>query len=274
MKKIIYPILAVVAFLVMQTLAGIGLVVFFLVLQPELMKTIRTGGLENILNTQPAIISLAIDLSGIATIAIIGLLGMINWKQVLNVKSIEWKWGTVSIVAAILGIFVLDIMEEMIDLPNLMEDQFIAMSRSWLGILSIGVAGPIIEEFIFREGILGYMLRNGMNRWVAITASALLFGIIHMNPAQIPFAAAMGFIFSIIYYKTGNIVIPSILHILNNSIVVLMMYIMGDAAKDVSFTEGLGGYPIVIVHLIVYLTICTTLFQKFWKNYQPKRINN
>ncbi|MBR1521757.1 MAG: CPBP family intramembrane metalloprotease [Bacteroidaceae bacterium] len=273
MKKVVYPIFAVIVFIIMQAMAGVALVAVGALRNIDKAKAIAASGDSDAMMRElasPDMLALAIVVSGILTIIVIALLKMIDWKQVLNVKTINWSWGAVSIVAAFAGIFALDIAEEMLDLPNLMEDTFTDMSNSVMGALGIGLLGPIIEEFIFREGIEGYMLRNGVNKWVAIVGSALAFGIIHLNPAQVPFAAAMGIILGVIYYKTGNIVITSILHILNNSIAVWQMYTLGDAAKDFSLVESIGGTTSAIILMIVGTVVCVTMLISFWKKYQQK----
>ncbi len=273
MKKVIYPIFAVVVFLILQALAGVAVAVIIIVSNPGEAKEIMGSGDPNsFMNLiTPEALGWAIALSGIVSVGIVALLKMIDWKNVLCFKCINWKWGVISIIASIVCIFCLGILEEIADLPNLMEDTFTDMSNSLTGALCIGLIGPIVEEFIFREAILGYMLRGGINKWVAIIASALVFGIIHLNPAQVPFAAAMGIIFGIIYYKTGNIVIPCILHILNNSVAVWQMYTLGEAAKDFSLIEWLGGqgYALGIFYPGMILSILN-LFS-FWKHYQPKQ---
>lgn len=268
MKKVLYPILAIVAFLLMQCIAGIALVVCMIASNPECIQQFRETGDVKILMEQMLTgsgMGWAITLSGLVTIGIITMMKMINWKTVLNFGMIDWKTGWIAIVGGISGIFVLGIYEEMLNLPNDMEDIFTMMSNSLGGAMSIAILGPIIEEFIFREGILGYMLKNGMNKWGAITASALIFGIIHMNPAQIPFAAGMGFILGIIYYKTGNIVIPCMLHILNNSLATVLMYTLGEEAKDYSIIEEVGGIAMALPIVIIGGTICHTTLSKFWR---------
>jgi membrane protease YdiL (CAAX protease family) len=139
------------------------------------------------------------------------------------------------------------------------------MACSVVGALSIGIIGPIVEEFIFREAILGWMLRGGVNKWVAITASAIVFGLIHANPAQIPFATVIGFIFGIIYYKTGNIVITSILHILNNSTAVLLMVLQGEEAEDTKLGDLLGGPVMSLAICIPLLAVGVNCLRVFWK---------
>ncbi len=270
MKKILYPILAVIVFTVMQAVAGIAIYAVALFKDPELLKKVAQTGDQSLLESAVGTSAIAwgVILSGIVTVGIIALLKMVDWKTVLNFKMINWKAGALAILGAICIIFFLDAIEEIIDLPNLMEDTFTNMSNSLIGAIGIGIIGPIIEEFIFREGVLGYMLRGGVNKWVAISASALAFGIIHINPAQVPFAAAMGFIFGIIYYKTGNIVIPCLLHMINNSVAVWQMYSMGEAAKDFSMVEWMGGLGVSACYVIPCFIIGCALLYHFWRKHQ------
>ncbi len=107
-------------------------------------------------------------------------------------------------------------------LTDNMQELFYRLSFSPVGVLAITIAGPILEEMLFRGAIEGYMLQKGMRPIVAILLSALIFGLIHMNPAQIPFAFFLGIVFGWLYYRTGSL-IPAILgHILNNSISVMI----------------------------------------------------
>lgn len=271
MKKVLYPILAVIVFMVMQVFAGIAMIIFAIVKNPTLIDSIKHGtNPETLINEIMAGDSLgwALILSGILTVLIIAALKMIDWKTVFNVKIIDWKISMIGIIGALIGIFYTDVVSEFFDLPNDMEDVFLNMSNTLMGALAIGVIGPVVEELIFREAILGYMMKSDVNKWVAIIASALVFGIIHANLAQIPFAIVIGIIFGIIYYKTGNIVITSILHIVNNSFAVWTMYSMGEDAKDVSLTEWLGGTGIAVGILIPLSVVCFWMLRYFWLSYK------
>ncbi len=249
MKKALYPFVAVAVFIVMQIVAGIAM-----------------GIAEMVMGS--AAVAWVISICELCTIAIIAMLRMIDWKTVLNFKMIGWKTYALAIMGTMPSIFVLNMGVEVLDLTNSIEDLFISMSQSMIGVLSIAVIGPIVEEFIFRESILSNMLRGGMNKWKAITVSALIFGIIHINPAQVFFAAGMGFIFGIIYYKTGNIVITSILHILSNGIAVWQMRSMGEAIKDFSMVEWLGGPVTAICIAILCTAVCIYLLMLLWKSPQ------
>lgn len=277
MKKILYPVLVVIVFLVMQVLGGVGMIIIAIFKNPSIIESLRNRVDPNTLINQVMAsdaLAWALILSGLGSVLILTALRMIEWKTVLNVKMIDWKIGMIGIVGALLGIFYTDCFSEFFELRDDMGDIFNSMSNTLVGALAIGVTGPIIEEFIFREALLGFMLRNNWNKWVAISVSAVVFGLIHANPAQIPFAVVVGFIFGLIYYKTGNIVIPSILHIINNSSAVWMMYSMGDEAKDASLQEWLGGRGITIGVIIPLGVVCFWLLRLFWIKYPQNEVTN
>jgi len=268
MKKVLYPILAIVVFVVMQACAAVGVIIINVVRDPSTIKAIaKSRDVELMMNHLFAgdALSWSLILSGIATVGIIAALKMIDWNRVLNVKMIDWRVGWLAILGAVFIIFYTDLLSELIALPDEMGEVFNSMAMSVVGALSIGLIGPIVEEFVFREALLGSMLKYGMNKWVAISASALVFGLIHANPAQIPFATVIGFIFGVIYYKTGNIVITSILHILNNSVAVLMMVTQGEETAETKLGDLLGGPVMYLGICIPLLTVGIHCLRVFWK---------
>lgn len=94
------------------------------------------------------------------------------------------------------------------------------------GILSVCIIAPIFEEIFFRGAIEGYLLRKWENpRW-AILVSALIFGLIHMNPAQILFAFLFGIILGELYYRTGSLLPSIILHFINNTLSLILMNVL------------------------------------------------
>jgi len=266
-KGFVYPIIAVVAFLVFQALVSVVILVTTIFSDTQGFREIMAQGNPMALVSGEAMAWTTI-VSGILTVVALGLFKAFDWKKVLDVKSIDWKMSFVAILASIIGIFGLNIIEEWIDLPNLIEDIFTDMSSTVIGFTAIGIAAPIAEEFVFREGVAGNMFRAGFNKWAVILISAFIFGAIHGNPAQVPFAAAMGVVLAIIYYKTGNIVVPIILHILNNTAACIQTNVLGEEAKDYSMIQDMGGLAIALPVALVCIGICVVLLRVFWKKYQ------
>jgi uncharacterized protein len=88
-------------------------------------------------------------------------------------------------------------------------------SAPWKGILAVVVVAPIVEEIIFRGMILrGFLKHYSVKK--SILLSALLFGIVHMNPWQFVTAFVAGIILGWWYVKTESIITTIFGHTLNN----------------------------------------------------------
>lgn len=83
-------------------------------------------------------------------------------------------------------------------------------------VLSIAVIGPIAEEFIFR-GVLLKRLMAKTSLWGGVLISSGLFAVLHVDVIG---AFLFGIIASLLYLRTQNLLVPILLHILNNSIAV------------------------------------------------------
>lgn len=178
-------------------------------------------------------------------------LGMVEWRRTFDAGTVEWGEAPRIILGALLFAFSLNILSEMADLEDVLETQMVELLSNPVGILTIALIGPIVEELIFREAIIGYSICNGMKPLRAVLMSAILFGIIHVNPAQVPFAFAMGMLFGLVYLRTRSIVLTGIIHIINNSIAALQVWFLGDRALDLSLVETLGGtVPAIAVAIV------------------------
>ena len=81
--------------------------------------------------------------------------------------------------------FLIDwLMSHLTFLPNWLDASFDVLSSNWLGILSVSVLGPILEELLFRGAITKILLKK-YKPAKAIILSGLIFGIFHLNPVQV-----------------------------------------------------------------------------------------
>ena len=205
---------------------------------------------------------IAMILSGIAMIW-----HLIHFKYVkFNLKSfgeVPSKTIWLSIPLIVAGMFFINLCSEFLGLPDLMQDTFLAMSRNIFGIISITIMAPLVEELLFRGAIQGYMLRKGMKPLHAILIASAIFGIIHMNPIQIPFAFAIGMIFGWLYYRTGSVVPGIIGHFINNSIACIQMAVMTKEEFNTKTIEWLGEGPTYALFAIsLAITIGMFLYLK------------
>ena len=185
---------------------------------------------------------IAMILSGIAMIW-----HLIHFKYVkFNLKSfgeVSGKTIGLSIPFIVAGMVFINLCSEFLNLPDNMQDTFRAMSRNVFGILSITIMAPLVEELLFRGAIQGYMLRKGMKPLYTILIASAIFGIVHMNPIQIPFAFAIGMIFGWLYYRTGSVVPGIVGHFINNSIACLQMATLTEEEFNTKTIEWLGAGP-------------------------------
>jgi len=93
------------------------------------------------------------------------------------------------------------------------------------------VIGPLVEELIFRQTLLGY-LRKSLPTWLSIFLVGLAFALTHMHSLDLSeWVGAVGYLggglaFSIIYVKEKeNIYYPLLVHILGNSLSLIILAI-------------------------------------------------
>ena len=185
---------------------------------------------------------IAMILSGIAMIW-----HLIHFKYVkFNLKSfgeVSGKTIGLSIPLIVAGMLFINLCSEFLGLPDLMQDTFHGMSRNVFGIISIAIMAPLVEELLFRGAIQGYMLRKGMKPLHAILIASAIFGIVHMNPIQVPFAFAIGMIFGWLYYRTGSVIPGIVGHFINNSIACIQIAALTKEELNTTTIEWLGAGP-------------------------------
>lgn len=120
-----------------------------------------------------------------------------------------------------------------------------------MSVLAVAVAPALLEEFVFRGAILGGLLKYG--KAFAIFTSALLFGLMHGNLVQIPFAFLAGLIIGFVVVETGSFWSGVLIHFINNLMSVGLDYLknyLGDEKTNslymlllvVLISIGLIGY--------------------------------
>ncbi len=83
----------------------------------------------------------------------------------------------------------------------------------WL-VLFVGLA-PVVEEWAFR-GLLYRFLSARMPSGAAITVSAVLFGLMHDNPASFLPLLVLGIALCLAYRYTGRLITPIVMHAVFN----------------------------------------------------------
>lgn len=154
------------------------------------------------------------------------------------------------------------IQEQMPELPNFAEQEFGTIMATPWGYLVIGLLAPLSEEIVMRGAILKELLKpEKLGVWPAITISALMFALIHMNPAQMPHAFLIGLLLGWMYWRTGSILPGVAYHWANNSIAFVMFAFYPD--PDMKLVDMFKGSELHVYMALGFslLILLPALFQ-------------
>lgn len=90
---------------------------------------------------------------------------------------------------------------------------------TWL-LLTIGVAPAIGEELLFRGAVLRGLLPH-LHAAAAIALSAVLFGLVHLEPIHVTAAVPLGLYLGVLGWVAQSVWAPMVAHALNNTVAVL-----------------------------------------------------
>lgn len=162
-------------------------------------------------------------------------LNPLNWKNVLIIISFGVSIQPVmSLLSYLMSLF----------FPNPVEQSVAGIQQSGLiiSLLSVAVIPAILEE-VFSRGILltGYQF---LGKWKAAFVSALLFGLLHMNPQQLPYAFVVGFIFCFLVERTDSLYASILPHMVINGTTIFSI-----------FTEGAGMGPVEMETSVILVSL-------------------
>lgn len=146
------------------------------------------------------------------------------------------------------------IQEQLPELPNIVEQELGAIMNAHGGYFTIALLMPLIEEMVFRGAILRSLLQwKPAKPWAMIAISALLFALIHMNPAQMPHAFVIGLLLGWMFYRTNSIVPTVAFHWTNNTIAFILFKFYPD--PDIKLIDILGSQRSVAAAVLFSLFI-------------------
>lgn len=117
------------------------------------------------------------------------------------------------------------------EFPQLLEPNVTSLL---LNLVTVAVLPALLEELVFRWCVLGALRPYGDG--FAVLVSAVLFGLMHGNIRQIPFALIVGLALGYLYVATNRLWIPILVHFMNNALSVCLEY------SAFSMTETAAGW--------------------------------
>lgn len=158
--------------------------------------------------------------------------GIQNWVIIplLVVATLSLVTGVISPVS------------DLIPMSESAKEMFRSMGemKGVFGFLVMVVAAPVLEELICRGVLLDGLLRNYSPK-KAIFYSALIFGLIHLNPWQFITAFLIGLFMGWVYYRTRSLLATIIIHFtVNFTGFVLNHFVDFETSFDTSYVELAG----------------------------------
>lgn len=147
--------------------------------------------------------------------------------------------------------------------PQMMENTPVSFA---LNVFVMAVLPALLEELMFRGCVLRLLRPYG--DLFAVVISAMLFGLMHGNLRQIPFATIVGFVLGWLYVVTNNIWLPILVHFTNNAISVVAEYLSFSLSEE----QAAMLYVAVIFTLIgVGIVAAALLYGCFWRHLKLRK---
>lgn len=140
-----------------------------------------------------------------------------------------------------------------------------------LSLVIMAFLPAVFEEFFFRGGLQNLLTRWFNNPLAAILLTAVIFSLIHQSYYGFLVRAALGVILGYIFYLSGSIKLPILLHFLFNGIQVTALYFSNLTGKPDTPEMSdnfilLSGIPALIIIIILFKVFdkeCIRLINKF-----------
>ncbi|MGH7169395.1 MAG: lysostaphin resistance A-like protein [Gemmataceae bacterium] len=220
---------------ILAVVVAVGVVL----LQPEKYPLSTLSNQIALLQSEPMRIGLAvgvfvIELSIVGfSLLVIRLVVGRDWMRQLAVRRPSLAHTLLTLasfpVLALMGNVVYNLLRTVWHVPSLSDygvggmEEMVDVASKWpaaLAVLLIGL-GPGIGEELWCRGFLGRGLVGNYGVVFGVLATSFFFGLIHGDPCQGTMAMVMGLWLHFVYLSTRSLLLPMLLHFLNNSFAVL-----------------------------------------------------
>lgn len=149
-------------------------------------------------------------------------------------------------------------------------------------LLVVAILPAICEEAFMRGSVLS-CFRSIKKDWVIVLIIGVMFGILHLSPLRFLNTACLGAVLAFIMVKKNNILLPMLLHFMNNLISSLAGFISmnaggnseetiaaaASALENVSPVSQLGTYMMIGFSAPIFLVLGAMLLDR--KGHRPRR---
>lgn len=159
-----------------------------------------------------------------------------------------------------------DSMSKIESLMKQMQESATAMIEKFVSVDTIGglilnlfmIAGlaAIGEELLFRSIIQTSLIKICKNAHVGILIASAIFSFIHLEFYGFVPRLILGMLLGYMFYFSGSIWIPMLMHFLNNGTIVLIYFLNNKGITNIDVdTFGQTSIPILIVSIVVMIVL-------------------
>ncbi len=218
-----------------RTSSGLGFYLFTCFVSMMVVPTIflAISGINGVSLKDNANLYIVMSITSLGCLIIPGLfyckLSKTSLEKIIPFKKIKFSklmlLVSVGFATAFIGDYITEVFVNnmsLLGISNNIDMDYTTYSplENILYILSVAIVPAIAEEFALRGIVLGKLRQFGDS--FAVIVSAILFGILHGNIVQIPFAFILGLVFGFIVVKTNSLLPTIIIHFLNNCFSVII----------------------------------------------------
>jgi len=146
----------------------------------------------------------------------------------------------------------------------------------FLVIIVVAVVPALCEEVFFR-GFIQKSFELQLKPVWAILVTSLFFGVYHFNPFGLVALVILGLYFGYAAYKSESIVVPIVLHFLNNFVAVIAFFVFGNEDLDkIEVVESLGIGEHIITTIIMAAVLGGFMYylHKNYFKFQNKEVSH
>jgi membrane protease YdiL (CAAX protease family) len=253
-----------------RALAMLGIYLGFMMALGGLFSVVDmvTGNFVGALAAQ----SIAMTLAAVATLALARPILALDWRSAIHRAGSpvpRSTWAPVIVLFAVgypLVVQIAMITELLLPMPDfltqLFEELLGTQDQALSALVLLTVIAPLTEEFVCR----GWLMPALLDRWRpsrAIALTALIFGLMHLNPWQFFYAFYLGAWLGWVYARTRSVWPCVAGHAVNNGLAWLTSLAGDPSATDNPDLEPMQvlPWPVIALSLLAVIAAATWLRQ-------------
>ncbi len=140
-----------------------------------------------------------------------------------------------------------------------------------LNLFVVGLLPALLEEFVFRNCVMGTLRKYGTG--VAVVLTSVLFAVVHSSPTQVIYVFTLSLFLCYVTVKTGDVWTAVAVHFCNNAMSVLIEYLGFYMSEEAAGLIYFVYMVLVALAAIIALVVAILTDSPLFKRQQPLSIS-